>query len=161
MKNRKYSTVSNRVQEFVGLPGCRQRTSLSFAIAYNSSCNQIRVVKYSSESMSDGVTKLATFINGTRCFRCAVAWNSAWEGELFEHFLHTFLILADVRINFAVGTFQIGVGDHEVSAMSRTGKQDHIKVVTFDDTVAVCINEVLSWYSSPMTNNFFLDLIHS
>ena len=161
MKNRKYSTVCDRVQEFVGLPGCRQRTSLSFTITYNSSCNQIRVVKYSSESMSDGVTKLATFINGTRCFRCAVAWDSAWEGELFEHFLHTFLILADVRINFAVGTFQIGIGNHEVSAMSRTGKQDHIKVITFDDTVAVCINEVLSRYSSPVTNNFFLDLIHS
>ena len=110
--------------------------------------------------MSDGVTKLATFINGTRCFRCAVAWDSAWEGELFEHFLHTFLILADVRINFAVRTFQISVGDHEVSTMSRTGKEDHIQVVTFDDTVAVCINEVLSWYSSPVTNDFLLNLIH-
>ena len=86
--------------------------------------------------------------------------NSAWEGELLEHFLHTFLILADVWINFAVRAFQVGVGDQEVSAMSRTGKKDHIQIITFDDTVAVYIDEVLSRYGSPVSYDFFLDLIH-
>ncbi len=50
VKNWKNSTVCDRVQEFVGLPGSSQRTSLSFTITDNNSSDKIRVVQYSTES---------------------------------------------------------------------------------------------------------------
>ena len=37
-------------------------------------CDQIRIVKYSSESMSDRIAELAALIDGTGGFRGTVAW---------------------------------------------------------------------------------------
>ena len=88
-----------------------------------------------------------------------MAWHAAWEGELLEHFLHSFFVLADVWIDLAVASIQIGIGDQEVAAVTRTGKKDHIQIITLDGTVAVHIHEVLSRHGSPVTYDLFLDLV--
>ena len=111
--------------------------------------------------MGNGIAKLTALVDGTRSLRSTVARNAAGEGELLEHFLHAFLVLADVRINFTIRTFQISVGDQEVSAMSWTGKKDHIQIISFDGTVAVYIYEILSRHGSPVSYNLLFDLIHA
>ena len=160
MKDWKNSTVCDRVQEFVGLPWSSKRPCFSFTVTDNNCSDKIWVVQNSTKAVSNWISKFSTLIDRTWCFWSTVTRNSAWEWELLKHFLHTFLILADVRINFTIRTFQISVGNQEVSAMSRTGKKNHIQIITFDDTVAVYIDEVLSRYGSPVSDDFFLDLIH-
>ena len=41
--------------------------------------------------------------------------------------------------------------------MSRTGKQDHVQIITFDDSVAVNKHKVLSRHCSPVSDNLVLD----
>ena len=111
--------------------------------------------------MRNGITQLAALVDGTRRFRSAVARNTTREGELLEHLLHTFLVLADIRIYLAVASVQIGVGDQEVAAMSRAGKKDHIQIIALDGTVAVHIHKVLARNGSPVSYDFLFDLIHA
>ena len=120
MQDRKNRTVADWIQEFIGMPGCCQRACLRLTVTNNCHSDQIRVIEYSAECMGDRISKFTTFIDGTRRLRCTVARNSAREGELFEHLSHSFGILADVRIYFTVRTFQVCIGNLEVSAMSRT-----------------------------------------
>ena len=110
--------------------------------------------------MSDRISQLAAFVDGAWCFRGTVAWYAAGEGELFEHFFHALFITADIWIYFTVASVQIGICDQEVSAVSGTGEEDHIQIITFDNTVAVNIYEILSGYSSPVTNDLLFDMIH-
>ena len=142
------------------MPGSSQRTGFCLSVSYNYSSDQIRIVKNGSESMSDRISQLAAFINRAWCFRCAVAWYAAGERELFEHFFHSLFITADIRIYFTVASVKIGICDQEVSAVSGTGEEDHIQIITFDNTVAVNIYEILSGYSSPVTNDLLFDMIH-
>ena len=135
MENRKYCAVCDRVQKFIGLPGSSKRAGFCFSVTNRNGCNQIRIIKYSTKSMSDTISKLTAFVDGTWCFRCAVTGNTARERKLFEHFLHTVFIFTDVWIYFAVASFQICIGNIEITAVSGTGQQDHVKVIALDDTV--------------------------
>ena len=87
--------------------------------------------------------------------------NTTRKRELLEHLLHAFLVLTDIRIYLTVASVQIGVGDQEVTAMARTGKKDHIQIITLDGTVAVHIYEVLSRHGSPVSYNLLFNLIHA
>lgn len=85
----------------------------------------------------------------------------ATQTEMLETGIKVVDLLCPYQKGGKIGLFGgAGVGDQEVSAMSRTGKKNHIQIITFDDTIAVCINKVLSRYGSPVTNDFLLDLIH-
>ena len=160
MQNRKNCAIGNRIQELVGLPRGCQRAGLCFAVAYGDSSNQIRIVVYCAKCVRDGVTQLAALIDGTRGLRSNMACDAAWEGELLEQALHALQVLAYVRVNFAVGAFQIGVCNKEVAAMSRTGQQNHVQIIPLDYTVQVYIYKVLARYSTPVSYNLLLNLLH-
>jgi hypothetical protein len=78
-------------------------------------------------------------MNGAGAFRRGVAGNTAGKGELLEEPLKTGLVLADVRIDLAVGAFQIGVAHHRWTAVPGAGDVDHVQVVLLDDPVQVDI----------------------
>ena len=137
VKDRKNGTVAYRVDELVALPGSSQRAGLSLAVADYAGSDQFRVIKDSAACVSDGVTKLATFVDGTRSLRSTVARYAAREGELLEQFLHTFLVTGDIRIDLAVRSVNIIICNKEVSAVSRAGQKDHVQIITLDGTVAV------------------------
>ena len=90
-----------------------------------------------------------------------MARNTTRKRELLEHLLHAFLVLTDIRIYLTVASVQIGVGDQEVAAVTRTRKKDHIQIITLDGTVAVHIYEVLTRHGSPVSYNLLFDLIHA
>ena len=161
VQDRQYRTVCYRIQELIGMPGSSKRTGFCFAVSHNYSGDQIRVVKNCSEGMGDRISQLTAFVDGAWCLRRTVAWHAAGERELFEHFFHSFLVTADIRIYFAVTSVKISICDQEVSAMSGTGEENHVQVITFDYTVAVNIYEILSGYSSPVAYDLLFDLIHS
>ena len=71
--------------------------------------------------MCQGISQLTTFVDGTRSFRSYMAGDSSRERELLTQFLQSIHIFSDIWIYLAVGTFQISIGNKEVSAVSRTG----------------------------------------
>ena len=68
-------------------------------------------------------------------FRCNVAGNATGEAELFEQPGHSFFVLADVRIDFAVGAFEISMRHERRTAVSWTNDVDHVQVIFFDDPI--------------------------
>ena len=139
------------------MPCGSKRSGLSLTVTNDNGSDQIRVIKSSTESMSDGVTKLTTLVDGTRSFRCYVAGDTAGEGELLIQSLQAFDILRNVGIYLAVSTLKVRVCNKEVSAVARAGDQDHVQVILVDGTIHVRINEVLSRNGSPVTNDLLLD----
>ena len=51
--DRKDSTVCNRIQEFIGVPGSSQRTCLGLAITYYCYSNQFRIIQNGTKCMCD------------------------------------------------------------------------------------------------------------
>ena len=121
IENRQYNTVCNRIDEFIALPGRSKRSRFGFPVTYDSSGNQVGGVKNSAACMGNRIAQFAAFMDGTRRFRCTVAGHAAWEGKLFEQFLHPCFILRNIRIDFTIRSIQIIVGNKEISAMTRPG----------------------------------------
>ena len=59
-------------------------------------------------------------------------------------------VLRDVRVDFAVGPFQVGVGHDARGAVSRPGDVDRVEVVLLDDAVQVDVDEVQARRGAPM-----------
>src|SRR4029077_17959625 len=61
MKNREHSTIPRRVQELVDVPGSRERTGFSLAIAHDCRNNQLRIVEGCAARVREDVAELSTF----------------------------------------------------------------------------------------------------
>src|SRR6516165_9528843 len=80
-----------------------------------------------------------------------MTWDAAREGELCEQSLHALLIGRNVRINLAVGSFEVGVRDQARTTMSRAGDVDHVEIVLLDHPVQVNIDKVQARRRPPVT----------
>ena len=141
------------------MPGRGQGTRLRFAVAHDTGCDQIRVVEYGAEGVSQRIAQFAALVDGARRFRCHVAGDAAGEGELLKQFLHAFCVPGDVRIHFRIGAVQPVLGHHGVAAVSGAGQVDHVQIVLFDDPVQMRIDEVLAGYCAPVADDLLLDLV--
>ncbi len=81
-------------------------------------------------------------MDGARGLRGHVAWNAARKRKLLEQPFQALFVLRDVRIDFAVGAFEVGVRDQSGPSMAGTGDIDHIEIVLLDDAVKMHIDEV-------------------
>ena len=120
MQDRQDCAVANGIEEFIRVPARGQWAGFGFAIADHASGDEIRSVEHRPVRVRQRVTQLAAFMNRAWRFRRDMAGDAAREGELFEQPLHAFLVLRNVRIDFAVGAFQISVGDQTWSTMAGT-----------------------------------------
>ena len=84
---------------------------------------------------------------------------SSREGELLAKLGQSFLILSYIRIYLAVGSFQIGIGNKEVAAVSRSGNINHIQVIFFNGPVHVHIYEILPGNRAPVAYYLFLYML--
>jgi hypothetical protein len=87
-----------------------------------------------------------------------MARNPAGERELREETLHALLVRRDIRIDLAVGLFQIGVCDQAGTAVPGPGDVEHVEVVFLDDAVQVDIDEVQAGRGSPVPQQPRLDV---
>src|SRR5690606_11287046 len=101
-------------------------------------------------SMHKRIAKLASFMDGTRSFRCHMAWNTARERELAEEFLHSVNIFGDIGIGFRISAFQIGIRHHARATVTGAADIQHIFVALFNDAVEMYIDEVQTGCSAPM-----------
>ena len=135
VQDRQNGAISGRVQKFVGMPAGRQRPRLRFSIANGTGHDQVRVIEGGTEGMRQRVAQFAALMDRAGRLWRHVAWNTAGKGELLEQVLHARFAGGNIRIDFAVGSFEIGVSDHGGTAMPRTRDIDHVQVVSLYDPV--------------------------
>ena len=63
MQDREHGAVADRVEKFIGVPACRQRAGLGFAVADHTRGQQIGIVKHRAERVRQRVTQFAAFMD--------------------------------------------------------------------------------------------------
>src|SRR5205823_1585286 len=97
-------------EEFVAVPARGQRPGFGFAVADDAGDDEIGIIESRSVGVGKGVAKLAAFMNGAGRLRRHVAGDAPRERELSEEAFEAFFILTDVRVDLAVGAFEVNVG---------------------------------------------------
>ena len=69
------------------------------------------------------------------------------------------LVLGDVRVELAVGPFQVRVGHDARAAVAGAGDVDHVQVVLLDDPVQVDVDEVQPRRGAPVAQQPRLDVL--
>ena len=52
VQDRQHGTIGDRIEEFCGLPGCRQRAGFRFAVADDAGNDQVRIVECRAKGMA-------------------------------------------------------------------------------------------------------------
>src|ERR1035438_3554649 len=151
MKDRQDRTVSCWIDEVDRLPASFQGTGLGLAIPDDAGDNQVGIIKGSAECMNQRVAELTAFVHGVRDVWPAVAGHSARRRKLAEHKPEAIFIVSDLRVNFGVGAFQIRTGIQRRASVPRTGDVDDVRIMLFDQSIQMNVDEVLSRRGSPVT----------
>ncbi len=160
MQDRQHGTVGHGIEELVGLPCGRQGAGFRFAIADDTGDDQIRIVERGAKGMAEGVAQFAAFVDRTRRRRRNMTRNTARKRKLGEQLLQAGFVLTDIRVDFTVGAFKIGVRHQRRPAVTGTGDVEHVQVMLFDDPVQVDIDEVLTWCCAPVSHHQRLHVGH-
>ncbi len=159
MEYRQNGPVANRIQELVGVPGSRERTSLGLAIADYDGDDEIGIVERRSISVGKRVAKFAAFVNRAGRLWRAVRADSARKGKLLEELEHARFIAALVRINFGIVTLEITVGERGRRAVTGAGDVNDIKIVLLDEPVEMNPNQGLAGIGTPVAKQPILDVL--
>src|SRR5207253_9064464 len=117
MEDWQHATVAGWVEELVAMPASGERTSFRFTVTDDAGHNQVRIIERRTVSVGERVAKFAAFVDGTGRLWRDVAGDAAGEAELLEELLHASSVLADVRVEFAVGSFKIGMRNQRRAAV--------------------------------------------
>ena len=159
MEDRQHGAVAHRIEKLVGMPARRKRPGLRFAVADDGGDDEIRVVEGGAVGVGKRIAEFAALVDGAGRLRRHMARNSAGERELREEPLHALHILRDARIDFAVGAFEIGVGDQPRAAMAGAGDVDHVEIELLDQPIEVHVDEVEARRRAPVPQEARLDVL--
>ena len=142
VQDRKDRPVVDRVEELVRMPARGQRPGLGFAVADDAADDEVGVVECGAVGMRERVTEFAAFVDRTGRLGRHVTRDPARERELAEQLAHPVRVLADARVDLAVGAFQVGVGNDRRTTVARPDHVDRVEVPIPDDPVHVRVDEV-------------------
>src|SRR2546421_10580362 len=108
------------------MPARRQRSSLCLAVPDDAEDIELRVVEGGAIGVDQRIAQLATFMNRSWSFRRGVARDAARKRELAEQLLQTVQITSDAGIGLAVGSLEVGVGDHRRTAVAGAADEDRV-----------------------------------
>src|ERR1700753_2140096 len=111
MQHRQDSTICDRVEELVAVPAGCKRTSLALTISDHGQSDEVWMIENGAKGMRDGIAQLATLVDATWRFGCAVTANAAWEGKLLEEDAHAFLCFCLLWVDLGVDSLEVRVGD--------------------------------------------------
>ena len=141
------------------MPGGGQRPGLGFAIADDAGDDQVGIVEGGAIGMRQRIAEFATLMDGAGHVGCGMARNSARKRELPEQLAHALLVHRDVRIELAIGAFEIGVGHHRRAAMAGAADVDHIGIPGPDNPVQMRVDEAQSRRRAPVAEKPWLDVL--
>src|SRR4026208_1244211 len=98
-------------------------------------------------------------MDGTRGFGRGVTGNAARKRKLGEEPAHAVTVLPDVGVELCVAALEVGVGNYSWPAVSRAGNEQHIEIVSFDNPVAMCVDEIESRSGAPVPEQPHLDVL--
>ena len=153
-----HRAVRYGAEEFVRVPGRRHRPGLGLAVAHDAGGDQIRIVEHRAISVRKRVAKLAALVDRAGRLGRRVARNAAGEAELLEQPLHAECVARNVGVDFAVGSFEPGIGQNAGGAMAGPGDVDHAQAVRLDDAVEVNVEQVQAGRRAPVAEQPRLDV---
>ncbi len=159
MQDRQHGAVADRIEELVRMPARRQRPRLRFAVAHDRGDDEIGIVEGRAIGVRERIAELAALVDRAGRLGRDMAWNPAGKRELGEEPLHALLVLRHARIDFAVGSFEIGVGDQPRPAMAGAGDVDHVEIVLLDQPIEVGVDEVEARRRAPVPQESRLDVL--
>jgi hypothetical protein len=159
MEDREHAPIPRRVKELVAVPAGGERAGFCLTVADDAGDDQIRVVERCPVCMAQRVAEFPALVDAAGGFRSDVAGDAAGEAELLEQLLHALRILADVRVDLAIGTLQIGVGDQGRPAVSGADDVDHVQVVALDDPIEMNAEHVQPRRCAPVAEQPRLDVL--
>src|SRR5205823_10831821 len=96
-----------------------------------------RVVEGCPERVRQCVAELSAFMDRARSLGCGVARYPARKGELPEEPAEPVLAQADLRIDLAVGAFEVGVRHDPRATVAWTGQVNRVQATPADRAVQV------------------------
>ena len=135
VENGEDGAVALRVEEFIGVPACRERPRLRFTIANDAGNDEVGIVKRSAIRVRNSIAQFPALVNRARSLGRDVAGNPTGERELLEQPLHAGSTLRNVGVDLAVGSVQIGVRHQARTAVAGTGDVNHVQIVALDEAV--------------------------
>ena len=159
VQDRQHRAVARGVEELVRMPARRQRSGLRLAVADHAGGDKAGIVEDRAMGVRHRIAELAALMNGPRRLRRHMARNPAGKRELNEETLHALFVPGNVRIDLAVGPFEISVGHHTWPAVAGTGDIDHVEVELLDQTVQVDVDEIEARRGAPMAEQARLDVV--
>src|ERR1700677_4197407 len=94
-----------------------------------------------------------------RDVRSAVAGYTTRSRKLAEHESQSVLVVRNLRVYLCVRAFKIGTGIQGWAPMSGTGDIDDVRIIFFDETVQMDVDEILSRRGPPMAEQPGFDLL--
>ncbi len=101
--------------------------------------------------MGDAVPQFASFMDGSWCFRGAVAADAARKRELPKERAHPINVLALVGVNLGICTLKVDGTKHARCTVAGAGQEDGVQVIFLDQAVEVNISEAQTGTGAPMT----------
>jgi hypothetical protein len=89
-------------------------------------------------------------MNASGRFRSSVTADSTRERKLFEEALHPGQVLALVRVNLGIRSFEIGIGKNSRRTVAWSGDENRIQVIFINQPIEVDIGEGLSGIRAPV-----------
>ena len=141
------------------MPARRQRPGLGLAVADDAADEQVGVVERGAVGVGERVAELAALVDRAGRLRRDVARDPAGERELAEQPAHPLLVVADVRVDLAVGALEVHVRHHAGPAVARAGDVDRVQVARADHAVHVRVDEVQARGRAPVAEQARLDVL--
>ena len=159
VQDREHGAVARGVHELVGVPARGERPGLGLAVPDDAARDQIGVVVDRAVGVHEGVAQLAALVDRTRGLGSHVAGDAAGEGELAEQPAKALFVVADVRVDLAVGALEVGVRHQPRATVPGAGYVDGVEVVHLDRAVHVRVDEVEPGRRPPMPEQPRLDVL--
>ncbi len=158
VQDRQHDAVVDGVEELVRVPTCGQRPRLRLAVADDAGDEQIGIVEGGAVGVRDRIAQFAPFVDRAGRLRGDVAGDAAGKRKLREQPLHPLLVLRNLRIQLAIGSFEIGVGHEPRSSVAGSGDVDRVEIVLLDRAVQVDVEKVQSRRGAPVAQQPRLDV---
>ena len=159
MKDGQNRAVGGGVEELVRVPACGEGAGFGFAIANDTSDEQVGVVERRAVGMDEGVAELAALMDGAGGFGRDVAGNAKRPTELAEETLDAVGVLLYRRVKLSVGTFKVGVGHQAWATVAGADDVDHVQVALVDGAVEVDVEEIEPRRGAPVAEQARLYIV--